>query len=194
MPILPLFKQAILALLALTTLLMTTQAFAMDHCAPPFDTLPFNTPIERLHSNNSEPPCQHLQNSKAVLVVNTASHCGFTKQFKGLEALYKKYQNQGLTILGFPSNSFFQEEKSEEGTANICFKNFGVTFPMFTHVKVRGKNAHPIFVHLAEKSQKPSWNFNKYLMVGDSVTHFGSRVKPLDSDLEKAIAQALETK
>ena len=173
-------------------LLIGLKVHAMDTCTPDYNTPPFNQPIERLHSDKSEAPCTHLQNSKAVLVVNTASHCGFTKQFNGLEALYKKYKDQGLTVLGFPSNSFFQEEKSEAGTANICFKNFGVTFPMYTHVKVRGKNAHPIFTYLTEKSKKPSWNFNKYLVAGDSVTHFGSRVKPLDSDLEAAVVEALK--
>lgn len=155
---------------------------------------PFNQQIQRLHSSKTANICELSEGNKAILVVNTASNCGFTKQFEGLEALHKKYAEKGLLVLGFPSNSFFQEESSEEATAGICFTNFGVTFPMFSHAKVRGKQAHPVFQYLTENSKKPSWNFNKYLVTGDSVKHFGSRVKPLGSPLEQAVEMALAVK
>lgn len=148
-----------------------------------------NTELRRLHSQETVNLCSYYQAGKPLLIVNTASHCGFTGQFGGLEALYKKYREQGLVVLGFPSNSFNQEEASEEGTARVCFKNFGVTFPMFEHVDVKGTSAHPLFQYLAKSSEAPSWNFNKYLIAGEKVTHFGSRVAP--EKLEKDIEQAL---
>ena len=150
-----------------------------------------NTELRRLHSQETVNLCKYYQEGKPMVIVNTASHCGFTKQFGGLESLYQKYKDQGLVVLGFPSNSFNQEEKSEEGTARVCYKNYGVSFPMFEHVDVKGKDAHPLFAHLAQKSEEPSWNFNKYLINGDNVTHFGSRETPLKSDLEKQINAAL---
>lgn len=158
-----------------------------DTACPDF----LNTELRRLHSQETVNLCSYYRSGKPLLVVNTASHCGFTKQFGGLEALYKKYQEQGLVVLGFPSNSFNQEEASEEGTARVCFKNFGVTFPMFEHVDVKGKSAHALFKHLADKSEAPSWNFNKYLIVGNNITHFGSRVTPENSPLEENIAKSL---
>lgn len=147
-----------------------------------------NVDVKRLHSEKVDNLCQYFQAGKPLLIVNTASHCGYTKQFGGLEALHQKYRDAGLTVLGFPSDSFKQEEKTEEGTAAICYQNYGVTFPMFTHVKVKGDEAHSVFGHLAEQSRAPGWNFNKYLIVGNQVSHYGSKVKPLKSALEKDIA------
>ena len=147
-----------------------------------------NTEMRRLHSQETANLCEFYQAGKPVVIVNTASHCGYTKQFGGLEALHQKYRDAGLTVLGFPSDSFKQEEKTEEGTAAICYQNYGVTFPMFTHVKVKGDEAHSVFGHLAEQSRAPGWNFNKYLIVGNQVSHYGSKVKPLKSALEKDIA------
>lgn len=149
-----------------------------------------NLEVRRLHSQKTANLCDYYQADKPLLVVNTASHCGFTKQFGGLEALYKKYRDDGLVILGFPSNSFKQEEKSEAGTAAVCYENYGVTFPMFEHVNVKGEQAHPLFKYLAEQTTAPAWNFNKYLVADGKVQHFGSKEAPLDSNLEKAIASA----
>ena len=119
-----------------------------------------------------------------MLIVNTASHCGFTPQFTALEALHKEYQEQGLVVIGFPSDDFFQEEDDEKDTADICFVNYGVTFTMLSPVHVYGSEAHPIFKALAEKTTAPKWNFYKYLVSADgkTVKHFNSRVKP-DSDM-----------
>lgn len=138
---------------------------------------------KKLHASEHVNLCT-LTAGKPVLIVNTASHCGFTPQFTGLEALHKKYQDKGLVVIGFPSDDFFQEEDDEKDTADICFVNYGVTFTMLSPVHVFGSNAHPIFKHLADKTTAPKWNFYKYLVSADgkSVKHFNSRVTP-DSDV-----------
>ena len=161
------------------------------HAMPTLCPEAFNHTLNRLHSANSDNLCELMVGKKAVLFVNTASHCGFNKQFAGLEALHQKYKDQGLLILGFPSNSFLQESSSAEKTANICFKDFGVTFPMFATTPVRGKQANPVFAYLAEKSVSPSWNFNKYLWAAGEVQQFGSKTKPMASELEAAIVKVL---
>ncbi len=167
-------------------LLLTALPLAALECPAEIDM-----DIKRLHKADKINPCTLMKTSRAALIVNTASHCGFTKQFSGLESLYQKYKDQGLVILGFPSNSFRQEEDTEAGTASVCYINYGVTFPMFTPVAVKGDTAHPVFTYLAQQTEKPSWNFNKYLVTSKGITHFGSRTTPLDSDLEQAIAEAV---
>lgn len=160
-----------------------------DKTCPAF----LNVEMRKLHSSEKVNLCQFYTQGKPLLIVNTASHCGFTKQFKGLEALYAAYKAQGLVVLGFPSNSFKQEEAAEAATASVCYQNYGVTFPMFQTVSVKGEDAHPLFVALAEKTQAPSWNFNKYLIdsKNKTLTHFGSMVSPQGSKLEEAIKEAL---
>lgn len=148
--------------------------------------------IGKLHSQQTLDLCQ-LTEGKTVLVVNTASKCGFTPQFKGLQALYERYKAQDFIVVGFPSNSFRQAARDEEEAAEICYVNFGVTFPMTSTVSVRGENAHPIFKHLAEKISAPNWNFNKYLVSssGAVLGHFGSSVSPDSKELTQAIESAL---
>ena len=111
---------------------------------------------------------------KVVLVVNTASKCGFTPQYQGLEELYKKYQNRGLVVLGFPCNQFLaQEPGSADEIGAFCERNYGVSFPMFAKVDVNGAQAHPLYKHL--KAEKPGflgigaikWNFTKFLVGPD---------------------------
>ena len=133
---------------------------------------------------------------KAVLIVNTASKCGFTPQFEGLEALYTNYKDQGFVVLGFPSNSFAQEYSDESKTAELCELTYGVNFPMFEPIDVRGKDADPLYAQLAKETGKsPSWNFNKYLVdkSGKVVSHYGSRTKPDDEDFIADLNKVLAT-
>ncbi len=146
----------------------------------------------KLHSKDNVNICELMEN-RAVLVVNTASHCGFTSQFKGLEALHKKYQDKGLVVIGFASDDFKQEDADEAKAAEICYLNYGVTFTMLSPTPVTGSKANALFKALAEQSEQPKWNFNKYLLdkEGKVVKHFGSRVKPDSAELETAIEGAL---
>jgi len=127
---------------------------------------------------------------KKLLIVNTASKCGFTPQYKELEALSKKYGNK-VAVLGFPSNSFNQELASNAEIATFCEKNYGVTFPLFETVAVKGNDATPLYKYLADKtkngavSEAPSWNFCKYLVdeKGHVVKFYNSQVAPLSPEL-----------
>lgn len=170
------------ALLSLSLVSPLSQADSDTPC-PEF----LDMEVRQLHSSKTHNLCDFYRQDAPLLIVNTASNCGFTGQFADLEALHQKYHQRGLVVLGFPSNSFRQEEAEEADTARVCFENFGVTFPMFEHLDVVGENAHPLFQYLAQQSQAPRWNFNKYLLLGDKVQHFGSGMKPLDSELEEQI-------
>ncbi len=131
---------------------------------------------------------------KVILAVNTASECGFTPQFEGLEALYQKYKDQGLVVLGFPSNDFFQEHKDSDKTADVCYVNYGVTFPVFKESAVRGSDVNPFFKELAAQTDvKPKWNFYKYLIARDGsvIDSFGSRTDPMSDTITKAIEAQL---
>ena len=102
---------------------------------------------------------------KVILVVNTASKCGFTPQYEGLEALYKEKKDQGFVVLGFPSHDFYQEPAPEQDIKDFCNLTYDVKFPMFTKVNVRGEKAHPFYKNLAtETNSSPKWNFWKYLI------------------------------
>ena len=134
---------------------------------------------------------------KAVLVVNTASKCGFTPQYKGLEALWQQYKDQDLVILGFPCNQFGQQEPGDEAEiSEFCEVNFGVTFPLFKKVEVNGNNAHPLFVELKKRapgvlgSEAIKWNFTKFLIGPDGkVERYAPATKPsaLKADIEKLL-------
>ncbi|GAA0556815.1 MULTISPECIES: glutathione peroxidase [Rheinheimera] len=140
--------------------------------------------MQQLNTRESVDLCDSFK-GKTVLVVNTASKCGFTPQFDALEALYQKYQDKGLVVLGFPSDSFKQEYDDAGKTAEVCYLTYGVKFPMFASSKVTGDDANPVFKALIAKTgETPSWNFNKYLVSSDeqTVKHFGSRTKPDDKE------------
>jgi glutathione peroxidase len=128
---------------------------------------------------------------KVVLVVNTASQCGFTPQFEGLEALYRKYRDKGFVVLGFPSDDFKQELDEEEATADVCYVNYGVSFPMFATSSVKGENANALFQALNAATAEPGWNFTKYLVdrEGAVVQRFTSSVEPTNSPLEQRVAE-----
>ncbi|NDK37271.1 glutathione peroxidase [Pseudoxanthomonas gei] len=133
---------------------------------------------------------------QVVLVVNTASKCGFTPQYEGLESLQKKYASRGLVVLGFPSNDFMgQEPGSEAQIKEFCTLTYGVKFPMFEKVHVKGPNATPLYRELAkETGVEPGWNFHKYLIGRDGrvVANFSSKVKPGDPALVTAIERELK--
>ena len=133
---------------------------------------------------------------QVVLVVNTASKCGFTPQYDGLEALQKQYAAQGFVVLGFPSNDFMgQEPGSEAEIKEFCTLTYGVKFPMFEKVHVKGAQATPLYRELArETGVEPGWNFHKYLIARDGrvVANFPSRVKPGDPALVSAIERELK--
>jgi glutathione peroxidase len=132
---------------------------------------------------------------KVVLVVNTASKCGFTPQYEGLEALYREYGPRGLVVLGFPSNDFANQEPGTEAEiGKFCRSTFGVQFPMFEKTVVRGDSAHPFFRHLAQTSgDVPDWNFHKYLLdrSGRVVRSFGPLTTPTSEKLRSAIEALL---
>ncbi|WP_147695573.1 glutathione peroxidase [Vogesella mureinivorans] len=131
---------------------------------------------------------------KAVVVVNTASQCGFTPQYKGLQSVWKSYQAKGAVVVGFPSDDFNQELAKDAEVAQFCESNFGVSFPMASRVHVRGSDAHPFYQALAEASgTTPKWNFYKYIISADgkTVTAFSSLTKPDSPDFIKALNAAL---
>lgn len=152
-----------------------------------------NHTFNRLQDDKPQALCAYA--GKVLLVVNTASYCGFTSQFEGLEALYAKYAARGLVVMGFPSDDFKQEDADARKIADVCFNTYGVKFPMFTSTKVRGTGANPLFAELARATgSQPMWNFNKYLVGrdGEPLKHFGSFVSPNSSALTTAIEVALK--
>jgi glutathione peroxidase len=131
---------------------------------------------------------------KVLLVVNTASECGFTPQYAGLERLWRDYKGKGLAVLGFPSNDFgAQEPDSEAAIQSFCSVNYGVTFPMFAKVGTKGQGQSPVYKFLAAKHGEPKWNFHKYLVGknGQVIRAFESNVEPDDAGLRAAVDAAL---
>jgi glutathione peroxidase len=131
---------------------------------------------------------------KAVLVVNTASMCGFTRQYKGLETLWEKYRDKGLVVVGVPSNDFGgQEPGSDKDIKEFCDVNFAIDFPMTTKEPVKGTQAHPFYKWVAAQKGEPKWNFHKYLLSPDGtlVAAFPSKVEPDDADFLSAVEKTL---
>jgi glutathione peroxidase len=152
-----------------------------------------NHVFERLQDEAPQSLCQY--SGKVLLVVNTASYCGFTPQYKGLEALYSRYRDRGLVVLGFPSNDFAQETGDNKQIADFCENTYGVKFPMFSKSSVRGPQANPLFRQLARATgRQPLWNFHKYLIARDGsvVNSYTSLTSPdssaLVADIEKQLA------
>jgi glutathione peroxidase len=151
--------------------------------------------VLRLQDEKPQALCQYA--GQVVVVVNTASFCGFTPQYKGLEALYAKYKDRGLVVLGFPSNDFSQEPDSNAKIADFCENTFGVKFPMFVKTTVRGPDALPLFKQLAEQTgTTPKWNFYKYIISrdGQHVKSFSSMTGPQDKAFVQEIDKQLAAK
>ncbi len=169
----PMLRTSAMALMA--GLLTAATALAQQPAAPAPAAAPqaaagcpaiLQHTFPRLQDEKPQSLCQY--SGKVVLVVNTASFCGFTPQYKGLEALDAKYRARGLVVLGFPSNDFAQESASNKEIADFCESTFGVKFPMFGKSSVRGSDANPLFKQLAQASgTTPKWNFYKYLIGRD---------------------------
>ncbi len=136
---------------------------------------------------------------QAILVVNTASQCGYTPQFDGLEQIYQRYKARGFVVLGFPCNQFMgQDPGSDKEIADFCRANYGVTFPMMSKIEVKGDGIHPLYAHLTQQGDESlrgtiGWNFEKFLIRPDGqvVARFGARVKPGDAPVIEAIEAAL---
>ena len=149
----------------------------------------------RLQDEKPQALCQY--SGKVLVIVNTASFCGFTAQYAGLEALYAKYRDRGLVVLGFPSNDFSQEAGSNKEIADFCENTFGVKFPMFAKSGVTGKTANPLFKQLADRTgSTPRWNFHKYVVSrdGQQITSFGTSVDPGNTAFVKDIEKKLLAK
>ncbi|SEF85968.1 glutathione peroxidase [Vibrio hangzhouensis] len=147
----------------------------------------------KLNSTEQVDLCNEYS-GKVLLVVNTASQCGYTGQYKQLEQLHNRYKAQGFSVVGFPSNDFNQDRGSEENTAKICYLDYGVTFPMMARSSVKGTQANPVFSEIARQSGVvPKWNFYKYLIGQDGrvVGVFSSSVSPVDDKITEMIEKQL---
>lgn len=150
--------------------------------------------FKTLQENKPMPLCQYA--GKVVLVVNTASYCGYTSQYDGLEKLYAELKEKGLVVVGFPSNDFGEQEPgTEKEIADFCRLTYGIEFPMAGKTTVKGKAAHPFFASLATATgSRPQWNFHKYLISRDGkrVLAFPSATKPEDPELRRRIDEFLK--
>jgi glutathione peroxidase len=188
-PLMPFVWAARLALLmAMIFLILAPAAWAAPSCP----TL-LNHTFPRLQDDAPQSLCQYQ--GRVVVVVNTASYCGFTAQYEALEKVYARFKDKGLVVLGFPSNDFGnQEPGSNQQIAEFCTNTFGVKFPMFAKSGVSGKNANPLFKSLSRQSEAPGWNFHKYILDrnGKLVRSYSSQVAPDDrrliADIERALA------
>jgi glutathione peroxidase len=181
------------ALLVLAATLPATAPVASAQARPAACPAFLNHEFRKLHSSEQVNLCKQFA-GKPMLIVNTASHCGFTGQFAGLEAVHKKYKDQGLVVVGFASNDFNQEAKDEAESAEICLQNFGVTFTMMAPQSVKGASANPVFKELARQSSEPKWNFNKYLVTADGkvTKYFASAVAPESAEFTGAVESLLK--
>jgi glutathione peroxidase len=175
-----------LSLLVGALVLISTNAWA--GMCPSF----LNHDFTKLHSSETVNICK-VYAGKPLLIVNTASHCGYTPQFKGLEAIHEKFKGRGLVVIGFPSDDFNQEAQTQAETAQVCYVNYGVTFTMLAPLNVTGNAANPVFQELARQSHAPTWNFNKYLVSGDGRVrnYFDSSTTPDSVEFQSAIEQLL---
>ena len=172
------------AIALVATLGLSSGAFA----CPEF----LDTEMRKLSSKETINFCESYA-GKPMLIVNTASNCGYTPQFTGLESLHQEYKDKGLAVLGFSSDDFFQEENDEADAATVCFEKYDVSFPVMATSSVRGRDANPVYKGLGEAKGYPRWNFNKYLVSaeGEVVAKFGSDVGPESSELRNRIDEVI---
>ena len=193
-----LFRPWIAVAAAALTAIALSGAARAESPPPVTDACPevLNYSFNRLQTGKPESLCQYR--GKVVLIVNTASYCGYTHQYEGLEALYRKYKSRGLVVVGFPSNDFGdQEPGSNKEIAEFCRLTYGVEFPMFEKSSVTSIKTNPLYAELlARTGQSPQWNFHKYLVDrdGKQVTSFGTRVEPDNGDLIGAVERMLAAK
>ena len=177
------------------TLLTMLWGSKIAHAAPSCSPLLSHT-FPRLQDEIPQNLCQYQ--GKVILVVNTASFCGFTSQYEGLEKIYAKYKDKGFVVLGFPSNDFGQQEPgSNKEIADFCKNTYDVKFPMFSKSSVTGANANPLFKMLIAKTgTTPKWNFYKYLIDrnGNVVESYGSMTKPTSNSITNEIEKLLGEK
>jgi glutathione peroxidase len=183
-----------LAAAVVVSMLTLPQAPVAQAQAKPAQSCPafLNHEFRKLHSSEKLNICEAAA-GKPVLIVNTASNCGFTPQYKGLEAVHQKYKGK-IAVVGFASNDFNQETADEAASAEICFLNNGVTFPVMANTKVKGPEANPVFQELNKQANEPKWNFNKYLVTADGkvAKYFPQNVAPDSPEFTAAIEALLK--
>jgi glutathione peroxidase len=185
MPVRSIYAIIVAALVALT---VTAPGRGAESPCPPI--------LDHKFANLMDEPISLCQfRGKVVLIVNTASECGYTPQYDGLEKLYRRYRDKGFVVLGFPANDFGgQEPGSNQQIAQFCQVNYGITFPVFAKTAVIGSKANPLYRQLASSTgQPPKWNFHKYLVdkSGQQITAFESAVEPEDRGLIAQIEKLL---
>lgn len=191
------FLQIAAVLLLVCSFSATFASPSDSQAAPKIATCPalLNKTFPRLQDDSPQNLCQYR--GKVLLIINTASYCGFTSQYVGLEALYSRFEKQGLVVLGFPSNDFgSQEPGNSKQIADFCFNTYGVKFPMFSKSAVSGPQANTLFQDLRKATGKaPGWNFHKYLVGRDGrvIASFSSETAPDNPALTTALAKALAT-
>jgi glutathione peroxidase len=156
-----------------------------------------------MNSIDGKPAPLSAYKGKVMLLVNVASKCGYTPQYKGLEALYRRYKDQGLVVIGFPANNFgAQEPGTDEEIKTFCTRNYDVTFPMYSKISVKGDDQAPLYKFLTDKAVNPAtggdvrWNFTKFLVdrSGQVIGRFESRIAPESTELTGAVEKALAAK
>lgn len=184
----PLLLKPLAVLFVLTAFTALAAPVAAQQCAALF-----MHEFRKLHSKDTVSLCE-LVGQRPALLVNTASHCGYTGQFAGLQKLHEQFGPRGLVVIGFASNDFRQAAKDEATAAKICYVNFGVEFTMLAPTPVRGDAANPVFAAIAQQQPAPGWNFSKYLVARDGrvVAHFPASTKPGSASLRAAIEAELD--
>jgi len=181
-------RAALAVITAGAALLLPGVSVAADKTCPPL----LQHSAARLQDESPQDLCQFA--GRVLLVVNTASKCGYTPQYEALEQLYARYAQRGLAVLGFPSNDFNQEPAGNMAIAEFCFNTYAVKFPMFAKTTVTGPDAHPFYAALRQATgEAPRWNFHKFLVdrSGRVVATFPSSVDPLDKRVTARIEELL---